>query len=62
MAQVFGRPTTATSEENVVPGRHMVMDDRRWTLNKIADAISISGERVENILRNGLGMTEASDR
>ena len=40
----------------------MVMDDRRLTINQIADVVAISRERVENILHKKLGMSKVSVR
>ena len=45
-----GRPVSATTQENIDHVYHMVMDDRRFTVNQIADAVAISRKRVENIL------------
>ena len=53
-----GRPATATTQENIDRVNHMVMDDRRLTVNQIANAVGISRERVENILHNELGMSK----
>ena len=55
-----GRPVTATTQENIDRVYHMVMDDRRLTVNQIANAVGISRERVENILHNELGMSKVS--
>ncbi|KAL7388121.1 hypothetical protein ABVT39_007546 [Epinephelus coioides] len=38
----------------------MVMNDRRLTVNQIANAVSISHERVENILHNKFGVSKVS--
>lgn len=38
----------------------MMMDDRRLVINQIANAISISNERVENILNKEHDMTNIS--
>ena len=40
----------------------MVMKDRRLTISHLANVISISRERVENILHNELGMPKVSAR
>ena len=40
----------------------MVMNDRRLTISHLANVISISRERVENILHNELGMAKVSTR
>ena len=57
-----GRPVTATTQENVDHVHHMVMDDRRITVNQVASSVGISRERVENILHNELGMSKVSAR
>lgn len=48
---ISGRPTTATLV-NITLVHHMVIVDRQLTINHIANAISISIERVENVLNN----------
>ena len=55
-----GRPASATTQENINRVHHMVMDDRRLTVNQIADAVAISRERVENILHQELDMSKVS--
>ena len=45
-----GRPATATTQENIDRVHHMVMDDRRLSVNQIANTVVISRERVGNIL------------
>ncbi|XP_029633791.1 uncharacterized protein LOC115209503 [Octopus sinensis] len=57
----YGRHATSTNEEKIDRLPHM-MDDKRLILNQIANVISISCERAENILRNELGMTNVSAR
>ena len=57
-----GRPASASTQENIDRVHHMVMDDRRLTVNQIADAVAISRERVENILHKELGMSKVSTR
>ena len=57
-----GRPASATTQENIDRVHHMVMDDKRLTVNQIADAIAISRERVENILHQELDMSKVSAR
>lgn len=57
-----GRPASASTQENIDRVHHMVMDDRRLTVNQIADAVAISRERVENILHKELGMSKVSAR
>ena len=55
-------PVSATTQENIDRVHHMVMDDRRFTVNQIADAVAISRERVKNILHQKLGMSKVSAR
>ena len=57
-----GRPSTATTQENIDRIHQMVMSDRRLTISHLANVISISRERVENILNNELGMSKVSAR
>ncbi|MCU7903101.1 MAG: helix-turn-helix domain-containing protein [Candidatus Thiodiazotropha sp. (ex Lucinoma aequizonata)] len=57
-----GRPSTATTQENVDRVHDMIMDDRRLTTRYIASVVDISRERVENILTNELGMKKVSAR
>ncbi|XP_029637550.1 uncharacterized protein LOC115212894 [Octopus sinensis] len=54
------RSETATTEENIDYVHHMVMDDKQFTINQIADTVSISRESVENIPYNELDMTKVS--
>ena len=49
-----------TPRKSFISVPHMVMDDRRLTINQIVKPISISRERVENILHYELGMNEVS--
>ena len=57
-----GRPTTATAEEFIAHVRRIVMDDRRLTVNLMANTVVISREQVETILHNELGMSMVSTR
>lgn len=57
-----GRPTTATTEVTISRLHRAVMDDRRLTVNQLADTVGISRERVENILHSELGMSKVSAR
>ena len=45
----YGRSTTATTEENNAHMKRVKMEDRRLTVNRIANNDGISHERVENI-------------
>ena len=49
---------TATSEENIAHVYRVLMDDRRLTVNQIADTVGISHERVETILHSELEMSK----
>ena len=57
-----GRPATATTQENIECVHHMVMDDRRLTVNQIANTVGISRERLGNILHKELDMSKVSAR
>ena len=59
---ISGRPSTATTQKNIDCFHQMVMNDRRLTISHLANVISISRKRVENILRNELGMSKVSAR
>ena len=60
--QRSGRPSTATTQENIDRIHQMVMNDRQLIISHLANVISISRERVENILHNELGMSKVSAR
>ena len=55
-----GCPASATTQENIDCVHHMVMDDRRLTVNQIADPVAIFHEQVENILHQELAMSKVS--
>ena len=55
-----GHPSAATTQENIDRIHQMVMNDRRLTISHLANVISISHERVKNILHNELGMSKIS--
>ena len=57
-----GRPSRATTQENIDRIHQMVMNNRRLTIRHLANVISISRERVKNILHNELGMSKVSTR
>ena len=57
-----GRPSTATTQENIDHIHQMVMNDRRLIISHLANVISISCELVENILHNELGMSKVLTR
>lgn len=56
----MGPAATATTQENIGHGYHMVMNNRWFNANHIANSIGISCERVENILFNKLGISKFS--
>ena len=53
-----GCPSPASTQENIDCIHQMVMNDRRLTISHLADVISISHKRVENIFHNKLGMSK----
>ncbi|XP_076029120.1 histone-lysine N-methyltransferase SETMAR-like [Oratosquilla oratoria] len=56
-----GRPAaTATTQENIDCLHHMIMGDRRLTVNQIGNTVGVSGERVENILHKELDVSKVS--
>ena len=57
-----GRPSTATTQENIDRIHQMVMTHTRLTISHLANVISIFRARVENILHNELGMSKVSAR
>ena len=56
------RPTTAKSEKNIAHVHRVMIDDRRLTVNQIANTVGITRERVKNILHYELGMSKVSAR
>ena len=52
----------ATTQKSIGRIHQMVMDDKRLTGNHIANVMSISHERVENIVNKKLGMSKVSAR
>lgn len=57
-----GRPVTATTEESIEKIHQMILADRRVTERQIAFELTISQERVHNIIRDELGMSKVSAR
>ena len=55
-----GRPASAITQGNIDRVHDMVIDNRRLTVNQIADAVAISREQVKNILNQELGMLKVS--
>jgi len=50
-----GRPSTARTPENVESVRHLLTEDRRTTLQIIADRLNIGKETVHQIVTEDLG-------
>lgn len=57
-----GRPTTATSSENVACVEALLMEDQRITVDQLALAVGISIGSVHGILHDHLGMGKVSAR
>lgn len=57
-----GRPIEVTTEEMVTKIHDIVLEDRRVKVREIAKKVSISNERVFNILHEHLGMKKLSAR
>ncbi|KYN16546.1 hypothetical protein ALC57_11207 [Trachymyrmex cornetzi] len=57
-----GRPTTATTTDNIEEIHQMIMDNRRIKIREIAEAVCISKERVCHILTKELGMRKLTAR
>ncbi|XP_029639487.1 uncharacterized protein LOC115214431 [Octopus sinensis] len=55
---MVGRPATATTEEDIGRVVHIVLVERRLTIKQIVNAISISREKIWNILHHSLGMAK----
>lgn len=56
------RPAIAPTQESIDRVHNMVMDQRILTAKHIGNAISVSSERVENILYNEFSMIKVSDQ
>ena len=50
-----GRPSTARTDENVESVHHLLTEDRRTTLQMIADRLNIGKETVHRIVTEDLG-------
>ena len=57
-----GRPSTATTQENIDRIHQMLINDRRLSISHLVNVISISHERVKNILHIEFGMSKVSAR
>lgn len=57
-----GRPNTAVTDENVAKIKKIVLEDRRIKMWQIAEELSISKERIGDILHNYLHMSKVSAR
>lgn len=53
-----GRPATTTTAGNIDFFHHMLMGDKQLTINQLANAMSISPERVENNRHNEFAITK----
>ena len=49
-----GRPASATIQENIDHVHHMVMNDRRLTVNQIADVVAISVNELRTFCTKNL--------
>lgn len=58
----LGRPQTATTDDNIAQVHQMVLENRRIKVTEIAEAMSISKERVCHILIEHLGMRKLTAR
>ncbi|KYN21168.1 hypothetical protein ALC57_06462, partial [Trachymyrmex cornetzi] len=57
-----GRPTTATTTDNIEEIHQMIMDTRRIKIREIAEPVGISKERVCHILTEELDMRKLTAR
>ncbi|XP_049873440.1 protein GVQW3-like [Pectinophora gossypiella] len=57
-----GRPNTAVTEENIEKVKKLVLEDRRFKLWHLAEAIGISKDRIGAILHNHLHMKKVCAR
>lgn len=57
-----GRPSTSTSTENIHRVQSLVDEDRRMTVEQIAEALGLSYGCVWNILHEDLGMSKLNAR
>ncbi len=53
-----GRTSTAVTNENIQVVEDIFMEDRRLTLDKLADILGISHERVHHIIHQELEMSK----
>ncbi|PSN32414.1 hypothetical protein C0J52_17540 [Blattella germanica] len=51
-----GQPTSSKTQENVDRVREIVLNDRRFTIREISDALGLSFGSVQNILTDDLNM------
>ena len=57
-----GRPSTARTDENVESVRRLLTEDRRTTLQMIADRLNIGKETVRQIVTEDLGKRKICPR
>lgn len=60
MTQYLDVLQMSSTKKNIDSVHHMVMNDRRLTINKITNAIRISCESVKHIIHNELAMKRIS--
>ncbi|KAF7282499.1 hypothetical protein GWI33_002602 [Rhynchophorus ferrugineus] len=51
-----GRPKEVVTDENIKKIHKIILNDRKFKFNEIADTLNISTERVHNIIHDYLGM------
>ncbi|CAF1555029.1 unnamed protein product [Rotaria sp. Silwood1] len=57
-----GRPITATDDQTIADVESLIIEDRRITIQQIADILSISTGTVHGIIHDHLHMTKVSSR
>jgi len=57
-----GRPSSSTNDEKIIAVRELVEEDRRISVQAIAEALEISVGSVETILHDHLGLSKLSVR
>ena len=62
MIASFGRPSTSSTDENIVKVKEMVMENRCSSLREIALDLDMSHESIRTILVDVLGMRRIAER
>ncbi|KAF7263203.1 hypothetical protein GWI33_003507 [Rhynchophorus ferrugineus] len=57
-----GRPKEVVTEENIKKINKIILNDRKLKLNKVADILEISNERVHHIIHEYLGMRKLCEK